>query len=517
MPALKEIFAHFGITVDGKPLQTLDQGVSGVMSKLDTLGRTLAAGAVVQGLRSLVGHTAEAADELGKSAGRLGFQAQELQAWRYAAGLADVSAQDLEASFQKLNLAQDAAKQGGKTQAAAFKTLGVSYKDAHGNLRPVAEMLPEIADGLAKIQDPATRSGLAVDLLGRSGTKLVPLLSEGAEGLAKYRKEMEALGGGFQDELIEQSAEYNDNLTRMDFAVQSLNGHLVLNLLPTLTRLAETSAKLVSGIGWLIEKTNLLKAAGIAIVAWTAKWAAGLLLANGSVLIMAGGIALAVLALEELYTLFTGGKSVIGDFLDEMRPLGMDAQEWVAGLTGVWQEFIDVLETAWEVGKGVVGLLSGESAEEAGRGVVAMKQKIADREKAERAARLGAPQAKDAAKAAAVKNGGQEGVAAFMAAGGTFEEFKAQRLKGVNSGAFEATDLDRSTFGKELVTARAGKVQAKGSAAKGSTVVNNGPVNVTAQLAPGTTAQQANEIARIAAKEMDKRQRAAHAALREEV
>jgi hypothetical protein len=195
-----------------------------------------------------------------------------------------------------------------------------------------------------------------------------------------------------------------------------------------------------------------------------------------------------------------------------MKPLGMDAQEWVAGLTGVWTEFLDVLETAWEVGKGVVGMLSGESAQEAGAGVVALRQKIAAREEAERNARLNAPQIKDAALASAAQAGDEK---AYQKAGGTFEAFQAQRLKLVNAGKVEATAKDRATFG-DKITAKPAKVQGGAAASKGGNSVQMGGVAINVTVPPGTPANMANEMARIAGREMDKRTRRAMAAVREQ-
>ena len=504
--ALKEIFAQFRIGADDSGLRKLDAGVSGLSGKLKSLGAALAGGAIVSGLRSLVNQTAEAGAEINDSALRLGFGTQELQTWRYAAKLAGVSAEGLEGAFQKLNLAADNASQGAKPQVSAFKALGVAFKDADGRIRPTAELLPEIADGLARVGDPAKQSGLAVDLLGRSGTKLLPLLKEGSAGLEKYRKELEELGGVMSSDLIAQSDEYGDNIDRMDFALAGLRNTLVLNVLPALTNLALQSAKAVAGISKLVEKTNLLKVAGAALATAAAGWAVKLAVANAGTLLLAGGIALAVIALEDLYTLFTGGKSVVGDFLDEMRPLGLDAQEWVAGLTGVWRQFVDVLETAWAIGKDVVGLFGGNSPS----ATKAKKEEIAKREKDEAAARANAPQLREAAQKKAVAAGD---VAAFQEAGGSFDDFKKQRLNAVKSGAVQATEKDRATFGKEIAPAAA--VQSKSGGSGGGKTVNMGATTLNIQVPAGTSREMANEIAKIAGNEIDKRQRAAHAALRE--
>ncbi len=505
--ALKDVFAAFTVKGDDSGLKKLDSAVTGLHGKLQSFGAALAGGVIVSGLRNMVRATADAGAEINDSALRLGFGTQELQTWRYAAKLAGVSAEGLEGAFQKLNLAADNAKQGSKVQVKAFKELGVEFQDAEGKIRPTADVLPEIADGLALISDPAKQSGLAVDLLGRSGVKLLPLLKEGSEGLAKYRKELEELGGVMSEDMIAQADEYGDNVDRMDFALDGLRNTLVVNVLPALSNLVLWTAKAIASASKLVKETNLLKVAGTALAGAAAVWGIKLAVANASTLLLAGGIALAVLAMEDLYTLFTGGKSVVGDFLDEMRPLGFDAHEWVEGLTGVWQTFVDTLETAWAVGKDVVGLFSGDAPS----ATQAKREEIAKREADDLQKRASAPQIKEQALSSAVMAGD---VGAFQSAGGSFDQFKEQRLKALNSGQVEATDKDKGTFGKALVQGPA-KVSAPASTGKAGNTQNVGGIAVNVNVAAGTSREQANEIAKVAKREIQIAIRGAHAAARE--
>ena len=523
MAPLREVFAQFGIATDDSGLKKLDAGVQGVYGRLQGLAAALAGGAIVSGLRSMVQHTAEAGAELNDSALRLGFATDELQTWRYAAKLAGVDAQGLEGAFQKLNLAADNAKQGSKTQAQAFKTLGVAFKGADGALRPTAELLPEIADSIARVGDPAKQSGLAVDLFGRAGVKLLPLLKEGSAGLAKYKNELQDLGGLMSGEAIAQADEYGDNLDRLDFALGGLRNTIVLNVLPSLTSMIEKGAKLVAGIGKLIEQTNLLKVAAGVMAGLGARWAIGMGIANAGTLAMAAGIAIAVLAIEDFYTLMNGGKSVIGDFLDTAKPLGYDAKEWVAGLTGAWRELLDVLY--------VVNAALGDiaHADTGGSRTKEIKQQIKDREETAAYERANAPQLKEERQKKAIREGDSK---AFYAQGGTFEQFKERRLKFLNwygergmevpkEGIYAGkgpSEEDKGTFGAQLIAPKQERVRSAAVAAGGKAgkTIQMAPTNIQVTVPPGTSREMADQIARIAGQEIDRRTRSAVAALAEQ-
>lgn len=512
--ALKEVLAVFGIQTDDSGLKKLDAGVSGAITSLKGLGAALAGGALVQGLRSMVTHTAEMGAELNDSSLRLGFATEDLQTWRYAAKLAGVNAQALEASFQRLNVAADNAAQGGKTQTKAFRDLGVAFKDAEGRIRPTGELLPEIADSIAKIEDPAKRSGLVMDLFGRQGLKLLPLFAEGSEGLKKYSAELKELGGIMSDEAIAQADEYGDNLDRLDTALNGLRNTLVLDVLPVLTTFIGTTAKLVGSLGRLVKQTNLLKVAGTALALAAVRWAAPLVAANAGAIAMAAGIALAVLAVEDLYTLFTGGKSVIGDFLDAMKPLGYDAQEWVAGLTGVWVSFIDTLKTAYALLQDVISVATGEAP-----GALAeVNKEIDGRAEKERAER----QKKSDAQETAARAGDLKG---FEAAGGNFEAFKARRVALIARGApANEADLNTKGIGDQLFSDGERKRQiaslqsapVKSASANVSNKTSNATTNINVTVPHGTSREMANEIARIANKEIARQNRTTHSAVAEQ-
>lgn len=164
--------------------------------------------AAVTALGSRVVNTADniqdMADATGISAGRLLNLKQSLI---QAGG----SAEDMEKMTSKLSVTLGDAASGNEKTRKTFKDLGVALGDANGRLRSTDELLPEILSQLAKIEDPATRAATAVELLGKSASKIDwtkvsaindPFKDEEIAQLAKYRSALDDISNTIETKLI---------------------------------------------------------------------------------------------------------------------------------------------------------------------------------------------------------------------------------------------------------------------------------------------------------------------------
>lgn len=157
-------------------------------------------------------HVAEGIDQLSDFGETIGLSVQELQALGGAALEVGVRQEKLNAALQRLAVSADDARTAGSSAAKAFHTLGVRATDATGHVRGLSELLPELADGFAKQHDVSKRAGLAMDLFGRQGVKLVGLLSRGSAGLAEFRENAERLGIVVDQETVKKLSHLSDSL-----------------------------------------------------------------------------------------------------------------------------------------------------------------------------------------------------------------------------------------------------------------------------------------------------------------
>lgn len=179
-------------------------------------------------------------DELGKSAQKVGIPVAELSGLEYAARLADVSLGDLEASVGKFDKALNKIASGEKSGAGnALRAIGVSATDANGKLKPTSAILAEVADKFASYKDGATKTALAMELFGKSGAQMIPLLNGGSVALSQASDEASRFGLIVNQEAAAAAEQFNDNITRLEAAGGGLANQIAQTLAPELGHLTD--------------------------------------------------------------------------------------------------------------------------------------------------------------------------------------------------------------------------------------------------------------------------------------
>lgn len=232
------------IVIDGKnkagpALKEADKQLGSLKSQAKAAGAALAAALSVNAIADFVRSSVDAADAAGKSAQATGLMVDEYTALKYAAELAGVGTEKLDGALGKFNKTIDKAGQGGKSQAETFARLGISVRDAEGNIKSSGALLAEVADKFQQLPDGVQKSALAMELFGKSGTAMIPLLNAGSSGLEEMRKEAEALGVVIGPEQAARSEVFNDNLTKIGQASDGAANKIAGELLPALVDLSE--------------------------------------------------------------------------------------------------------------------------------------------------------------------------------------------------------------------------------------------------------------------------------------
>lgn len=181
---------------------------------------------------AMVKSSIDAMDDMSKQAQMLGMTTEALSGLTYAADLAGVGQDELRASMVRLS---KAVAEGSDT----LDELGISTKNADGSLKSADQVLSELADHFAKMPDGVDKTAKAVELFGRSGANLIPLLNGGSAGIADLMKEAEQLGLVLDTETSRAAEEFNDNLSRLAGAVRGVANTAAEELLPTLNNVSE--------------------------------------------------------------------------------------------------------------------------------------------------------------------------------------------------------------------------------------------------------------------------------------
>lgn len=190
----------------------------------------ISVGGLVASLNSVTGEM----DRVSKAAQKIGTTTEALSALEYAAKLSDVSAEQLQTSLAKLARGLDDAKSGSGAAADAFARLKI---DPRAFTDP-ADAMKAIAERFASMPDGITKTAIAMQLFGKSGADLIPLLNSGASGIAEMESEARRMGVTFSTEAGRAAEEFNDNITRLQ---TRMRGFMVETLSPLIPILVEAS------------------------------------------------------------------------------------------------------------------------------------------------------------------------------------------------------------------------------------------------------------------------------------
>ncbi len=168
----------------------------------------------------------------------VGVSAEQFSRLEFAARASDVAVEDLTAGMRNLARFMTEAAKGGKEQAGLLDQLGVAAKNADGSLRPMHDVLRDVADQFPRIQDPTNRAALAVKLFGEQGAKLAPLLAEGAKGLDRMAAKSDKLGYTLNGQVQTGAEGITRKLAEMKLTMDGLWRQSLGELLPRLDDLA---------------------------------------------------------------------------------------------------------------------------------------------------------------------------------------------------------------------------------------------------------------------------------------
>ena len=354
--ALRDVLVSFSVDVTGKEqLSSVDQALTGLIDKANLLAKAFVGMAIVSGIKDFLTSTVEMGAKVVDTANKLGLGTDELQQFQYAASMVGVSGDAAAKSLQFLQRHIGLMETGTKAATKDFAALGVKIKDGAGNLLPMSEILPQVADGFEKLKDQPERVAYAVKLFGRAGAGMVPVLRSGKDGLRAYYDEFTNLGLGLKNDFLVAAKEADRGLKRLGMATDAMKSRLVLALLPAMETVMGGLMKLAQGFSWLADHTLVAQTALIALGVIAGIVFLPMLLEILPLVLAVGAL---YLIFDDLFTLFAGGQSVTGDLIDSLFGEGSHesfVKEVKQDAKDLWEDFKNLLPTLHEVGTALKG------------------------------------------------------------------------------------------------------------------------------------------------------------------
>ncbi|MBP9032321.1 MAG: phage tail tape measure protein [Pseudomonadales bacterium] len=254
-------------------LKAFGEGVRSVGLKLGALGS-----AALTFLGGTVKAFVDTGDALDEMSARTGVSVETLSELGWAADLAGADLETLETGLRKMQKVVTEAATGSASATEALARLGLSVTDLV-NLNP-EQQFKLIADRLSKVQDPTLRAALAMEVFGKSGTRLLPLLADGAKGLEEYQRRARELGLTVSSETAKDAAALADTLDTLWRVLKQSAFTIGAALAPTIKDLGDAVTRAVVRVTEWLKQNKALIVTALQVAAVVTAVGVGLIVAG---------------------------------------------------------------------------------------------------------------------------------------------------------------------------------------------------------------------------------------------
>lgn len=194
------------------------------------------------GLAAMAKGAIDAADNLNDLSQKTGVSVERLSQFDQAAKASGTTLESVSKSMIKLG--KGLAESDSGPAAKALKELGVSATDASGKLKSTDELVLQVSDKFKAMPDGAKKSALAIQLFGKSGADMIPLLNGG-------RKAVESLGITMTTKFAKGADDANDKLVVLQTKLLELSVKLGTALMPVLSTITDLVIRMATGFSSL--------------------------------------------------------------------------------------------------------------------------------------------------------------------------------------------------------------------------------------------------------------------------
>lgn len=320
-----------------------------LMGSFKAIAVTAGLGFTVAGLKGAADQAIETAAAVGRLTEKVGGSASAWSGIIGAAKSTNTSFETIEQGAVRLTRAMAGSEVETKGSSKAFEFLGVSVRDASGNMRPAEKVMVDVAKALDRYQDGAGKAAIAQDIFGKGGAALLPAL-----------KELAAQGernGKITDGMAIAAIQYEKDLKRLTATKSELTRTITFQLLPAATAIVETMTEMatradsVNGAVKSLTEQNVLEE-----WAWNGAKAAAILIDTIKTIPMViKGLAVAGDELVEGLPLGAQMKWFLEKFTDYRQKLQQAKDDYKAYVDGVQKSALDLVRAQEQAAKALAG------------------------------------------------------------------------------------------------------------------------------------------------------------------
>lgn len=217
-----------------RDIESVGDSMGGMGAKIGALAKSVGALAVLAGVAafgSWIKSAIDATDAASDLSQKTGIAIKDLAGLELAYQMGGLEADALTSTQSKLSKALVDGSEG-------LEKLGIKARNLDGSLKSNKQVMYELADRFAGMEDGAQKTALAMSIFGKSGADMIPMLNGGSEGMRELDEMASKLGLTLSDEAVEQAGAFNDTLDLLMLGGQGVARGIAAELLPTLSSLA---------------------------------------------------------------------------------------------------------------------------------------------------------------------------------------------------------------------------------------------------------------------------------------
>ena len=201
--------------------------------------------AAAAGFAILVKRSFDTVDALVKARDQVGATTTALAGLKLAGLQAGVGFESIVSGTLKMQRSLVEAATKGGDLARAYENIGLSARDLL--TKSPDQQIAQIADAFGRIQNPAERTALAMQLFGKGGAEMIPLLKGGSAEMAKWAEQAQKLGLAISDIDAEKIDAAGDAVATAGAALEGVATQFAIAFAPSIQAAAQAFTDFVAG------------------------------------------------------------------------------------------------------------------------------------------------------------------------------------------------------------------------------------------------------------------------------
>jgi hypothetical protein len=220
-------------------------------------------------LGSIIEDTVEAAEGFRKLSAATGSSVEFLSGFTEVADDMRVDSETVAAGLEKFARglggiveAGEGVSESTKGIAGALNKMDIALYDSTGSMRDMEQLIPQVADAFMRMPDGPNKTAIAVQLFGKKGAELIPILNLGSQAMKENMAAAKAMGLVYTDETVKAVDKLKASQDSIGDSFEGVKRSIGMGVLPELARLTghlneNLQSTTQSGFGFETLKKNV--------------------------------------------------------------------------------------------------------------------------------------------------------------------------------------------------------------------------------------------------------------------